>query len=89
MITCFMSSVIYYWIANICSSNWYTQRKDKPSKGKIKSYKQTKTGETKWKNVNICVVNSETLMFLKKNYNLSKALNHLAIYFASYVLFTH
>ena len=25
----------------------------------------------------------------KQNYYLSKALNHLAIYFASYVLFTH
>ena len=30
-------------------------------------------------NLNVC----------KKKYNLSKALNHLAIYFASYVLFTH
>ena len=29
------------------------------------------------------------LNVFKKNYNLSKALNHLAIYFASYVLFTH
>ena len=43
----------------------------------------------KWKNVNIYVVDSETLMLIKKKSNVSKALIHLAIYFASYVLFIH